>query len=151
MHKLHPLNFQGRVKYAAAALAALFMSAAVFAQGNVGPVAGQGPGNVGAPFQIINGHLSLGNIAAPTLTTGCGTGASSVGNDSVARVVSGTSSASSCQIKFVTPWNQPPICSVDNQTSAAQATFNVTPTQINLLGVADSQTYNIVCIGQAGG
>lgn len=134
----------------AALLCATLMIGSAFSQ-NIGPVAGQGPGNVGAPFTVTNGHFSLGNIASPTPNAACGAGAAAVGNDSAFRLVSGTSTNAGCQLKFATPWQQVPICSLDNQTSAGQATFNVSVSGINLLGVADSQTYNVLCIGQAGG
>lgn len=140
-----------------AALMAMAVSAFVMdnvdAQG-VGPVAGQGPGNIASPFTFINGHMSFGSgsLGAPTVNAACGTGASVAGSDSAFVLTSGTSTASGCLVSPAAAWNRAPVCSVDNQTSATQAAYTVnTNGSISLTGVADSTTYNIICIGKPGG
>jgi hypothetical protein len=146
-------DFQGRGKWGIAALAALFLSGAAFAQGQgTGVLPGGGVGTYGPPFTAQAGHMSFGNGSAPSINSACGTGpVAPVGTDSAFFFTSGTGSSSSCQAIPATPWKQRPTCSVDAQ-SATQPAWSVGPTgTVNLTGVADSTTYNVICIGQPGG
>lgn len=125
--------------------------AKVFAQQNAGPNV-IGAGTYGPPFTAQNGHLSIGNGAAPSVNSACGTSpVAPQGTDSAYFFTSGTSSSSGCQVTPATPWKQRPSCSVDAQ-AATQPAWSVGPTGVlNLTGVADSTTYNVICIGQPGG
>jgi hypothetical protein len=58
--------------------------------------------------------------ATPALGSGasdCGTSPSIGGNDSAGRVTVGSANGGSCTITFVSPWPNPPVCSVFDETS----------------------------------
>jgi hypothetical protein len=58
--------------------------------------------------------------ATPGIGSGasdCGTSPSIGGNDSAGRVTVGSANSSSCTIAFASPWPNPPVCSVFDETS----------------------------------
>lgn len=144
-------------KYLIAALAAVtlfWVGVGTMIAQSIGPVAGNGPGNIASQFTFINGHMSFGSgsFGAPTVNAACGTGATISGSDSAFVLTSGTGSGAGCLITPAAAWNRRPVVSVDNQSSATQAAYIVSPTGvITLSGVADSSVYSIIVIGQPGG
>lgn len=125
---------------------------AVFAQ-QTGPIPNStNAGSFGSTLNSNGGHVSFGGGPPPSINAACGTAPSIVsGTDSAFNFTSGTTTNSGCTITPATPWKTRPTCSVDAQVSS-QAGFSVSPSGvINLSGVADSTTYNIICIGQPGG
>lgn len=132
---------------------ALALPLVAHAQGQgTGPLPGGGVGTYGPPISAINGHISFGG-PPPTINAACGTAPTAPqGTDSAFFFTSGTSTSVSCTITPATLWNRRPTCSVDVQSSATQAVFTVSPSGvINISGVADSTTYNVICLGQPGG
>ena len=90
--------------------------------------------------------------ATPAVGSGagdCGASPSIGGNDSAGRVTVGAGNGGRCTITFVSPWPNPPVCSVFNETSMAL----VTPTASSSASVAltgtladgDVLAYN--CVG----
>lgn len=138
----------------ALALAAIFLT-----HGIASPLIAQqsGPnvynaGAYGPPFTAGNGHLSVGGGPAPSINAACGTApVAPVGTDSAFSFTSGTSTSAACALTPATPWSKRPTCSVDAQVATQPAWSISAAGVITLSGVADSTTYNVVCIGQPGG
>jgi hypothetical protein len=96
--------------------------------------------------QIVTG-------ATPTVGSGandCGTSPSIGGNDSAGRVTVGASpNGGRCTITFVSPWPNPPVCSVFDETTGTlvrpAATSTSSVALIGTLATGDSLVYQ--CIG----
>lgn len=135
------------------ALLALLGLMPMMLHAQTGPIPnGTNQGNFGATLNSNGGHVSFGGGAPPSLNSACGTSPSVVsGTDSAFTFTSGTGSSSTCTITPSVAWKQRPTCSVDAQATT-QAAFSILSSGVILLsGVADSTTYNIICIGQPGG
>lgn len=113
---------------------------------------GAGQGNYGVTLNSNAGHVSFGGGAPPSLNAACGTLPSVVaGSDSAFSFTSGTSTSATCTITPSASWKQRPTCSIDAQVATQPAWTIGANGAILLSGVADSTTYNVICIGQPGG
>lgn len=76
-----------------------------------------------AQAQTDASHLWIKAVAAPTVT-GCGTGATVLGNDSAGVITMGTGVVTTCTLTFARAWVVAPVC-VGTPTLAV--TVSVTP------------------------
>lgn len=130
--------------------AALGLARPLIAQ-NVGPVTSSGQGNYGPPVSTNGGNVSFGGGAAPTLNSACGTSpVGPLGTDTAFKFQSGTSTSNTCQATFATPWNNPPVCSVQGETNVP-AWHLAGNSGIVISGVLDSSVYHVQCFGRPGG
>ena len=104
-------------------------------------------------FDGDTGHLQFTNDragAAPTITSGAGTGASIVGSDQCFRVTLGTTPTTSVVITFAKTWTNAPMCFANHgnasiavrctaTTSTVTITFASTPTA--------GHTLEVLCVG----
>lgn len=94
---------------------------------------------------IINHVVGFGT--APTITSGCGTGATRVGTDSTGRVTTGNPGAATCRLTFVTTWGTAPNCFYSNTaTDGAMGAAGTTTTYLEF-SVLASTTYRWWCFG----
>lgn len=145
-----PTRWRLIVSFAAFVLALAIASPLIHAQQS-GPVP-TGAGTFGPPISTVNGHVSFGGGAAPTINPACGTApVAPSGTDSAYSFTSGTATSTACAITPAIGWNRKPTCSVESQ-GGTSPTFQVATNGIIVLsGVADSTVYSVICIGQPGG
>lgn len=94
------------------------------------------------------GHLNfLGT--APGSLTGCGSGASIVGNDNAGRITIGTTPGASCAITFATGWTTNiPSCFAQNETASNLLRATPTLTTLTMTGtLAAANVINYRCTG----
>lgn len=132
-------------------VALVFLSVMPLHAQNIGPVNGTGPGNVGQTINTKGGHVGFGGGQPPTLSAGCGTGATIKGTDSSFRMTSGTGTSSSCTITPSVAWSARPLCNVHPETGSNGAYSVSSSGVISLSGVVDSTVYDAICLGQPGG
>lgn len=88
-------------------------------------------------FQVRNnGHIVTGG-PTPTLSAGCGSGATVAGNDSRGKIVFGSTPANPCVLKFAAAWGTPPVCF---SVSPTALTITVSPatTSVTRIGIGES-------------
>ncbi len=117
----------------------------------------------GSNFQIVSitprsasalgmfGH-QITTGATPAVDSGssdCGTSPSIGGNDSAGRVTVGSANGGSCTITFVSPWTNPPVCSVFDETNGTlvrpTAASTATVTLTGAFAAGDILAYQ--CVG----
>jgi hypothetical protein len=80
---------------------------------------------------LVAGHRQFNGGTPPGLSTGasdCGTTPAIVGNDNTGRITVGSgTNGGHCSITFITPWTNPPICVVNNETAVARPVSSIGP------------------------
>lgn len=100
-------------------------------------------------WQLRSGHVeTLGTT--PTISAGCGTGASIVGNDNNGTVTTNASGFGTCTVTFANAWANTPQCVLNNQTSASvtRATSPGT-TSFTITGASGGDVIDYICRGRA--
>lgn len=83
-------------------------------------------------------HHTTWKGTAPTVVAG--TSPSIVGNDNVGRVTVGTSPGTTVEVDFANSWGHAPICTADDETTAAKNPLNVTTVNTNKVIVTAAAT-----------
>lgn len=103
-------------------------------------------GNVYFPAHIVN------KGSAPSISAGCGTGATVVGNDSFGLVTGGTTNRSQCIIAFRTAYTgQSVYCNIASNSSTAASPLSWTSSaagfSVNHAQSATTMPFNYICNG----
>jgi hypothetical protein len=100
-------------------------------------------------FQITQGHIeTLGT--APTLSAGCGTGATIVGNDNNGTITTNATSFGTCTVTFARAWTNVPQCVLNNRSSAGVTRVtSPSTTAFTVTGATGGDIIDYSCRGQS--
>ena len=100
-------------------------------------------------FQISQGHIeALGTT--PTISAGCGTGATIVGNDNNGTITTQASGFGTCTVTFANAWSNAPQCVLNNQTSASVTRVtSPSTTGITITGATGGDVIDYLCRGRS--
>jgi hypothetical protein len=100
-------------------------------------------------FQITQGHIeTLGT--APTLSAGCGTGATIVGNDNNGTITTAATGFGTCTVTFSRAWTNVPQCVLNNRSSATVTRVtSPSTTAFTITGASGGNIVDYSCRGRA--
>ena len=142
----HPLCELGAVAAAIVGIPVIMLMllyGTIYAFAQSSPQSTQQIGNC----QAQRGGQVINACPTPTLSGGCGTGATVSGADAAGRVALGTSTSQPCTINFVQPFTiDAPTCVVTGESYTPS--YNRKPFGINITSLVDSAIVNWHCVGR---
>jgi len=99
-------------------------------------------------FQIAQGHIeTLGT--APTLSAGCGTGATIVGNDNNGTITTTATGFGTCTVTFARNWTNTPQCVLNNRSSTTVTRVtSPSTTGFTVTGASGGNIVDYMCHGR---
>ena len=83
---------------------------------------------------VVRGHMLTSGGAVPAIAAGFGRRPSLVGNDNAGRITVGAGGARSGKITFAAAWGNPPVCSVQDETTSNLIRPTPTATTLTFTG-----------------
>jgi hypothetical protein len=97
---------------------------------------------------VVQGHMLTSGGAVPAIAAGFGRRPSLVGNDNAGRITVGAEGAMSGQIVFAKAWGNPPVCSVQDETTSTLIRPTPTATTLTFTGsMAAGDAVSYQCTG----
>lgn len=100
----------------------------------------------GNPLTQKGSHMIAGG-PAPTISAGCGTGATVTGSDVSFRVLTGSTTSQPCTVTFAESFTKRPTCTVTSDTATASYSAAANGETLALTSLVDLTRYNVHCIG----
>lgn len=114
-----------------------------FALAQLGPPATNFTGN---PLTQRGSHMIAGG-PAPTLSSGCGTGAAIGGSDTASNLQTGTGTSQPCTITFAQSFGSKPMCVVTSETATVSYVLAANGASMDLTSLVDLTRYRFICFG----